>query len=289
MERPQRSPFTATVTLVSLLFLFVPIAVVVLFSFHSTGGLSFPFRGFSLQWYRRVFDSPEFRDASINSLIVATATAAMTLVLGTFAAYGLSNSRSRLRGPLALLFFLPLTLPGLFIGLSLLVLFTETQIDASLTTVTIAHLVYVFPYFLLVALAALNRLDVALEEAAADLGANGWLVFRKVTLPQVWPVLVGAASLAFALSFDEFIITFFVIGADSTLPMFIWSTLRRTVNPSINAISSMLLLVTLVLFAVSFVLTFRGGRKRGGAIGGEELMEEALAGETFGTGTGTRT
>ena len=282
MEGSQRSPLTATITVASLLFLFVPIAVVVLFSFHSTGGLSFPFRGFSLQWYRRVFGSPEFRAASLNSLIVASATAAVTLVLGTLAAYGLSNSKSRLRGPLALLFFLPLTLPGLFIGLSLLVLFTETEIEASLMTVTIAHLVYVFPYFMLVALAALNRLDVALEEAAADLGANGWLVFRKVTLPQVWPVLVGAASLAFALSFDEFIITFFVIGADSTLPMFIWSTLRRTVNPSINAISSMLLLVTLVLFAVSFVLTFRGSRRKGGAIGGEELVEQALAGEAIG-------
>ncbi len=89
-------------------------------------------------------------------------------------------------------------------------------------------------------------------------------MFRRVTLPQVWPVLVGAASLAFALSFDEFIITFFVIGADSTLPLFIWSTLRRTVDPSINAISTLLLLVTLVLFAVSFVLTFRGGERSGG-------------------------
>jgi spermidine/putrescine transport system permease protein len=281
MERAQRSPFTATVTALSLLFLFVPIAVVVLFSFHSTGGLSFPFRGFSLRWYEEVFGSPEFRDASINSLIVATATAVVTLLLGTLAAYGLSHSRSRLRGPLALLFFLPLTLPGLFIGLSLLVLFTEVQIDASLATVTIAHLVYVFPYFLLVSLAALNRLDVALEEAGADLGANRWLVFRKVTLPQVWPVLVGAASLAFALSFDEFIITFFVIGADSTLPMFIWSTLRRTVNPSINAISTLLLLVTLLLFAISFALTFRRGRRRRGVIGGEELMEQALAGDAI--------
>ena len=282
MERAQRSPFTATVTLVSLLFLFVPIAVVVLFSFHSTGGLSFPFRGFSLRWYEEVFGSPEFREAAVNSLVVATATAAVTLVLGTLAAYGLSHTRSRLRGPLALLFFLPLTLPGLFIGLSLLVFFTRIELGASLLTVTIAHLVYVFPYFLLVALAALNRLDVALEEAAADLGANGWLVFRRVTLPQVWPVLVGAASLAFALSFDEFIITFFVIGADSTLPLFIWSTLRRTVNPSINAISTLLLMVTLVLFVVSFVLTFRGGRKRSGVIGGEELVEEALAGDALG-------
>jgi len=91
MERTQRSPFTATVTALSLLFLFVPIAVVVLFSFHSTGGLSFPFRGFSLRWYEQVFSSPEFRQASVNSLVVATATAVVTLLLGTLAAYGLSH------------------------------------------------------------------------------------------------------------------------------------------------------------------------------------------------------
>jgi spermidine/putrescine transport system permease protein len=281
MERTRRSPLSGGVTIASLLFLFVPIAVVILFSFHSTGGLSFPFRGFSLRWYREVFGSPEFRDATKNSLIVATATAGITLILGTLAAYGLSRTRSRLRGPLALLFFLPLTLPGLFIGLSLLVFFTQVELRLSLASVTIAHLVYVFPYFLLVAMAALNRLDVALEEAAADLGANAWLVFRRVTLPQVWPVLAGAASLAFALSFDEFIITFFVIGADSTLPMFIWSTLRRTVDPSINAISTLLLAVTLLLFVLTFVLTFRGARRHGGAIGGDELVEQAVGTEAL--------
>ncbi len=128
-----------------------------------------------------------------------------------------------LRAPLALLFFLPITLPGLFVGIALLVYFARLDVQLSLVTVVIAHFVYVFPYFLLIAVAALDRLDPALEEAAADLGASPWKVFRKVTLPLIWPVLVGATALAFALSFDEFIITFFVIGPDSTLPMFIFS------------------------------------------------------------------
>jgi ABC-type spermidine/putrescine transport system permease subunit II len=136
-------------------------------------------------------------------------------------------------------------------------------VNLSLGTVMIAHMVYVLPYYLLIAVAALQRLDPALEEAGADLGANAWLVFRRVTLPQVWPVLLAAALLAFALSFDEFIITFFVIGADSTLPLFIFSTLRRTVDPSVNAISSLLLVITLALFAVAFVLTLRGSRTAG--------------------------
>jgi ABC-type spermidine/putrescine transport system permease subunit II len=260
----RRSPLTGAFTLAGLIFLWAPLLLVFLFSLHSTGSLTFPFQGFSTRWYDEVFSSEEIRTAAQNSLIVATATAVVTLLLGTLAAYGLTRTRSRLRAPLALLFFLPITLPGLFIGVSLLVAFTRVEFSLSLLTVTIAHLVYVFPFFFLVARAALERLDPALEETAADLGASRFTVFRRVTLPQVWPVLVGAACLAFALSFDEFIITFFVIGPDSTLPMYIWSSLRRTIDPSINAISSLLLLFTMLLFVVTWLLTVWSERRRRG-------------------------
>jgi spermidine/putrescine transport system permease protein len=273
MDETRRSPFTAGITVLALVFLFVPLVVVVLFSFHSTGGLSFPFEGFSLRWYRDVFSSFEFREALKNSAIVATVVSAVTLLLGTAAAYGLSRSASRLRAPLALLFFLPITLPGLFVGIASLVFFARLDLQLSLVTVSIAHFVYVFPYYLLMARAALDRLDPALEESAADLGASPWTAFRRVTLPQVWPVLVGATALAFALSFDEFIITFFVIGADSTLPMFIWSSLRRTVDPSINTISTLLMAITLVLWLVAFLFTVRAERSRRRAIA--SLLTEA--------------
>ena len=266
MEAPRRSPMTAAITLVALIFLFLPLVVVVLFSFHKTGGLSFPFTGFSLRWYRDTLGSFEFREALKNSAIVAVCVSVVTVLLGTLAAYGLSRSSSRLRAPLALLFFLPITLPGLFVGIGMLVYFRRVGIELSLVTVAIAHLVYVFPYFLLIAKATLDRLDPGLEEAAADLGASPFKVFRKVTLPQVWPILVGATSLAFALSFDEFIITFFVIGSDSTLPMFIWSSLRRTIDPSINVISTMLMLITLLLWVFAFVFTLRAGRGRSRAV-----------------------
>jgi spermidine/putrescine transport system permease protein len=266
MEARQRSPVTLAVTIAALLFLFLPLAVVVLFSFHKTGGLSFPFTGFSLRWYRDTLGSFEFRQALENSTIVAVSVSLVTLVLGTLAAYGISRSPSRLRGPIGVLFFLPITLPGLFVGIAMLVYFRRAGFELSLLTVTIAHLVYVFPYFLLVAKAALDRLDPALEEAAADLGASPARVFRKVTLPQIWPVLVGATSLAFALSFDEFIITFFVIGSDSTLPMFIWSSLRRTIDPSINVISTMLMLITLLLWVLAFAFTLRAARGRAAAV-----------------------
>ena len=264
MSAARRSPITGAFTVAGLIFLWAPLLLVFLFSLHSTGSLTFPFEGFSTRWYDEVFSSEEIRSAAENSLIVATSTALITLVLGTLAAYGLTRSTSRLRGPLSLLFFLPITLPGLFIGVALLVAFSRVQFSLSLLTVTIAHLVYVFPFFFLVARAALERLDPALEETAADLGASRATVFRRVTLPQVWPVLVGAACLAFALSFDEFVITFFVIGPDSTLPMYIWSSLRRTIDPSINAISSLLLAFTMLLFVVTWLLTVWSERRRRG-------------------------
>jgi spermidine/putrescine transport system permease protein len=272
MSDRQRSPFTAAVTIAALVFLFLPLAVVVLFSFHKTGALSFPFRGFSLRWYREVFGSVEFRDAAKNSLYVALSVAVLTLVLGTAAAYGLARTSSRLRAPLSLLFFLPITLPGLFLGIALVVFFSRIDFQLSLRTVVLAHLVYVFPYFLLMSRAALERLDPALEEAAADLGASPLKVFRRVTLPRIWPILLGASCLAFALSFDEFIITFFVIGSDSTLPLLIWSRLRRTIDPSIATISTLLLAVSLVLWVVAFVVTVRGERKRSRVL--DPLLEE---------------
>jgi spermidine/putrescine transport system permease protein len=269
-----RSRPALAITIAALLFLYVPLLVVVLFSFHETGSLSLPFTGFSTRWYRFVLSDPGFRAALVNSLIVASCTAAVTLLLGTLASFGVARTRSRLRGPLALLFFLPITLPGLFIGLALLVFFVRTDIKLSLTTVVIAHTVYVFPYFLLIATAALERLDPALDEAAADLGAGGWLRFWRVTMPQIWPLLVGATCLAFALSFDEFVITFFVIGPDGTLPLYIWSQLRRTVDPSINVVSTLLMTVTLVLWLVAFLFALRAARRR--AASGDDLAAEVV-------------
>jgi spermidine/putrescine transport system permease protein len=251
------SPITALITGASLVFLFAPLFIVVLFGFHETPSLSFPFTGFSLRWYRQVISSAEFRNAAYNSLIVGLASAGATLVLGTMAAYGLTRISSRWQSLFAGLFFLPITLPGLFLGLALLVFFAQLKIHLSLVTVSIAHLIYVFPYYLLIAKAALDRLDPTLEETAADLGANSWAIFWRVTMPQIWSVLAGAAALAFALSFDEFVITFFVIGSESTLPMFVWSGIRRTIDPSINTVSTLLLAMTLLLFAAAFLLTVR--------------------------------
>ncbi|MGH3136303.1 MAG: ABC transporter permease [Gaiellaceae bacterium] len=271
MNETERSPVTFAITIAALVFLFLPLVLVVLFSFHTLGTVTFPFEGFSLRWYRETLGNEIFRSSLWNSTIVAVSVSLVTLAIGTMAAYGLTRCTPRFRVPLALLFFLPITLPGLFIGIAMLVYLARLDVQLSLTTVALAHFVYVFPYFLLVAKAALDRLDPALEEAAADLGASPWKIFRKVTLPQIWPVLAGATALAFALSFDEFIITFFVVGPDPTLPLFVFSQLRRTVDPSINVVSTLLMSITFLVWVIAFLFVVRAARGRAQA-------EDALLG-----------
>jgi ABC-type spermidine/putrescine transport system permease subunit II len=229
-----------------LAFLYLPIAVVVIFSFNASARLSLPIESLSFRWYEEVLADPVFRDAIVSSTIVGAAAATSTALLGTLATFALVRAPRRLRGPLAVLFFAPITLPGLFLGLSLLSLFAQLDVSLSLYTVAAAHFVYTFPYFLLIARAALERLDPQLDELGADLGAGSVERFRRITFPLVWPILAAAAVLAFALSFDEFIITFFVIGTESTVPMVVWSAARRTIDPSINALATLLLLVTIV-------------------------------------------
>lgn len=237
-----RGAFLSCVTV----FLFLPLVVVVLFSFHSSPRLTLPFEGFSARWYREVFADPAYQDAIVNSIVVGLAVAAATLVLGTAAALGLSRSAPRSRSLLGLLFVLPITLPVLFLGVSFLTFWSTIDWDLSLLTVGIGHFVVVFPYFVLFARAAVERLDPALDELGADLGATSWQRFRRITFPLVWPILAAATVLAFAFSVDQFVITYFTIGADSTVPMVVWSRVRYSVDPTVNVLASLLVYVSTV-------------------------------------------
>jgi spermidine/putrescine transport system permease protein len=256
----RRGLASGMVVAATLLFLFVPLVIVVLFSFHSTAGLTFPFEGLSTRWYDDVFSDQTFSDALVNSLVLAVATAVVTVVAGTLAAYAISRTTSRVRGPLQFLFIAPVLLPGLFIGAALLTFLARIQFDRSLVTVLIGHIVFAFPFVFILMRIALDRLDRSIEDVARDLGAGPWTVFKRVTLPQIAPVLAGAAALAFMLSFDEFLITFFVIGNEQTLPVFIFGRLRRTVDPGINVASTLLLAITLLFWVVAAVATLRAAR-----------------------------
>src|SRR5260221_3020185 len=209
MARRRRVSGLLIYTILVFVFLFGPIAILVLFSFNKTASLTFPFHGFSLRWYHAVFSSPTYRSSILASLRVGGVTVLVVVLIGTLAALGLT--RHQIRGHVALRssILVPATLPGLFIGTALLTFFVQVHVPLSLWTVTVGHLVYVLPYFFLVASSRLQRFDFLLEESARDLGAGPWATFRRVTLPLIAPSLIAVALVAFSLSWDEVFITFF--------------------------------------------------------------------------------
>ena len=257
MYQTRRSIPTLLFAMGSLVFLFAPLIIVIVFSFHTTDSLTPPFEGFSLRWYREVLSDDAVRSGLSASLRIASITAITTLIFGTAAAYGVSRSKGRSGAVYTALFMLPIAMPALILGIALLSFFSNRSISLSTMTVVIAHTVFVAPVFFIVARTALDRIDEAQLEAAADLGASPSYRFRKVILPQVLPVLLAGAAMAFVISFDEFIVTFFVIGNESTLPLVIFSRLRRTIDPSINAISSLLLFLNLAIWLIALVYSVR--------------------------------
>lgn len=248
-----------------LLFLFAPIAIIVLFSFNSTPGLTFPIDGLSLRWYETLLSKPDFVNSLINSLKVGFYTSVITTILGTLAALALIRLKFSYKQAFEWLNFAPIGLPGLFLGIALVTLFGQIGLPRSLLTVTIAHVLFTLPFFVETMRSRINYFDKSLEEAARDLGASQFQTIRLVTIPILAPTIVGAAILTFALSFDEFIITVFVSGNDTTLPLYIWSMMRRTVDPSINAASVLALALSIAVLAVGgFVIWFQ--RKRAVAL-----------------------
>lgn len=233
-------------------FLYAPIVIIGLFSFHSSGSLVFPFEGVSVRWYGDIFANSTFRRSLWNSLIVATGATLTTALLGASVALALIRIKGRAKDVIAMVCAAPIALPGLFLGIALLSGFAQIGLNRSLVTVTIAHTLYALPFFVATLRSRIDYFDGSLEEAARDLGATSWQSFRLVTLPILRPSLLGAAVLVFALSFDELIITVFVSGNESTLPMMVWSMMRRTVDPTINAAS-------MVAFALSLLVTLIAG------------------------------
>ncbi|HRX35181.1 MAG TPA: ABC transporter permease [Aestuariivirga sp.] len=240
--------------------LFGPLLLIVLFSFHSSPAQTFPMQGLSLIWYRKFFDNHVLVESLKNSLIVATCSASLTTVLGSMAALALARLQGWKKNAFGFLTFAPVALPGLFIGVALLVLFAQFGISRSLVTVALAHTLISLPFFLEASRSRLDYFDLSLEEAARDLGATPWQSFRLVTLPIVAPTLIGAAILSFAISFDEVIITIFTSGERTTLPIAIWSMMRQAMTPVINA-ASVMALSCVVLVIGSFGL-FGWARRR---------------------------
>jgi ABC-type spermidine/putrescine transport system permease subunit II len=225
------------------LFVFAPIAVLVLFSFNANPSGAFPITGLTTKWYREMFNDYELQDAFWASLDVAVQVTVVSVLIGTAAAFPLARARMRFRNAVRIGVTLPIMLPGLLIGISLLVLFT-TVLDLSLSrrTAVIGQSIFTTPFVILLVAARLQTLDRRVEWAAGDLGADTLRRLRYVVLPALLPALVASAVLAFTLSFDEFIITLFLIGGDQTLPLYIFTHVRYGITPEVNAVASLFLL-----------------------------------------------
>lgn len=232
-------------------FLYAPIAILVLFSFNRTSQTAV-WQGFTLEWYRSLLHDDLILAAVRNSLIVGAATTAIATVLGTMVALALGRYAFRGEGATKNLLYLPVIIPEIVIGAALVTFFGVARLRLSLTTVVIAHVVFSVSYVAIVVRARLSGFDRSLEEAALDLGARPFQTFVRVTLPLILPGVVSGALLAFTVSIDDYVITSFVAGVGATtLPLQIYSMLKVGVTPEVNAVSTLLLAVTVVLIVVA--------------------------------------
>jgi spermidine/putrescine transport system permease protein len=227
-------------------FLYLPIVTLIVYSFNSSGVGGFPPHDFSLAWYRLLFADEAIWTSVLNSLLVAIAAVIISLGFGIPAALALDRANFPGKALFRRLVLLPLILPGIITGLSLLMLFREGDIKLSLITIALGHGTALISVATTEVFAGLQKLDRSQEEASLDLGANYWQTFRLVTLPNLRLSIIGAALLIFTLSMDEIAVSFFLIGRDNTLPLEIWGRLRRGITPEINAISSIIFIFSLV-------------------------------------------
>jgi len=236
-------------------FLFLPIVVLVLLSFNANRYGAFPVTGWTLKWYRTAVSDYEIHDALRTTLKVAAEVTLVSVVVGTAAAFPLVRSRLRFRDGIRIGFVLPIMIPGLLIGVSLLVLFTGAlHQQLSWKTAVIGQSVYTTPFVILLVSARLQGFDRALERAAADLGANTFQRLLRIVFPLILPAIVAGALLAFTLSIDEFIITYFLIGDQVTLPIYIYTQIKFGITPEVNALASMLLAASLLVLGLALML-----------------------------------
>ena len=243
---------------------FAPILVVMLFSFNSSRSLQ-QFDGFSLRWYETFFETESLRDSLIASIQIALVTMVVATVLGTMLAYGLVRARTRWSDTANVLMLIPLVTPEIVAGASALLLFTQVGLQLSLTTIILAHITFSISYVTVVVRARLGAINRQVEDASMDLGATRWQTFRLVTLPALWPAIIAAGLLCFALSFDDFVLSFFTTGeSPQPLPVRIWTQIRFGVRPTINAIGTFMLVISTLSIGLALLLPRLLGRRESG-------------------------
>ena len=238
-------------------FFYLPILYTVVFSFNSGRSLT-RFDGFSLRWYEKMFSDANMMKAIFYTIIIALLATAISTVVGTIAAIGLSNCRKLVRGAMEQVNNLPLTNPDIVTAIGLLMFFSMLGLEKGFTTMLLAHVMFCIPYVMLSVMPKLRSLDPNLADAALDLGATPWQALTKVIVPQIMPGIVSGALVAFTMSFDDFIISYFVTGNGVNNISILVYNMSKRVNPSINALSTLIILIiTAVLVLINVIPMFK--------------------------------
>ena len=246
MHRP--SAWLWSAALAAYAFLYVPLVIVIVYSFNDSR-LNAEWVGFTFDWYAKLFANAEMIEAAGNSLAIALVTSIVATVLGTMAGLAMHRYRMPL---LSVLVLTPIAIPEILMGVSLLIFFVAINLTLGLVSVTLAHIAFCIGFVAIVVRSRLAGMDESLTEAARDCGATLWQSFRFVTLPLIMPGVIAGALMAFTLSIDDFVITFFTAGAGTvTLPLQIYSMIKIAVTPEVNAVSTLLMMLTLILILIA--------------------------------------
>jgi spermidine/putrescine transport system permease protein len=259
-SRATRNMFRAWAVAV-FTFLYVPIAFLVLFSFEDSRTPGLPFTGFTLDWYAGLPDNAQLIGAVANSIFIAVIVAVVSTAVGTMAAFPLVRGGIRWPNAARVLFTMPIMLPGILIGVGLVVFLAGTlHIQLSQMTVIAGHLVLTMPFVILIVAARLQGFDSRLEWAAADLGAGPATVIRRIVLPLIAPAILAAALISITLSIDEFVVTFFTVGSQLTLPVYIYTQIKFGVTPEVNAVATLVMVGTILVLGLITLVATRGRR-----------------------------
>jgi spermidine/putrescine transport system permease protein len=250
-------PLLTVLCALLFIFMYAPLLVLIVFSFTPTEyGISW--QGFTLKWYQEVFTNKNIQSALKVSLMVAIPCVLISTAIGTLTAFVLYRSRFLGKGLFQGILYIPLIMPDLVMGVTLLLLFTFVGLSLGVMSILLAHVSFSIPLATLVIIARMQRIDRRLEEAAMDLGADEWTTMRKVTLPLLMPGILAAALLVFPWSFNDFVITYFVSGVgSSTLPLRVYSMIRLGVSPTVNAVGTLIVVVPLILVVIGILMQKR--------------------------------
>ncbi len=262
LQRRLISLCTSVYALLMYGFIFLPVAVLVLFSFQDSRLPIMPFKGPTLRWYEAVFSDDRLVDSMLNSLIVAMSSSVLSVVLGFLSAYALARFHLPARGIQRAILTAPLTVSYLIIALGLLIMFNALGIPRSLWTIGIGHVVINTPLCFAIIYSQMGDHQINIERAAHDLGANEWQTILLITAPMMLPSILASFFLSVTFSWDEFIISFLLSRFDVTLPVEIWGMLRSGLNPKTNAAGSVVFLISIVLLLLTEMLIFRKVRRK---------------------------